>query len=60
MIVSNPSNKTDLVKFIQSLRRPKMTYVDVLSKDDRSKVMKEFDTLLRSGPFSVILIREQQ
>ena len=60
MIVSNPSNKTDLVKFIQSLRRPKMTYVDVISKDDRSKVMKEFDTLLRSGSFSVILIRDQQ
>lgn len=60
MIVSNPSNKTDLVKFIQSLRRPKMTYVDVLSKDDRSKVMNEFDTLLRGGPFSVILIRDQK
>ena len=42
MIVSNPSTKSDLVKFIQSMRRPKMTYIDVLSKDDRSKVMKEF------------------
>ena len=59
MIVSNPSTKSDLVKFIQSMRRPKMIYIDVLSKDDRSKVMKEFDTLVRSGSFSVILIRDQ-
>ncbi len=59
MIVQNPINKPQLVKFIQSLKNPKFTFVDVISKDDRQKVIRNFDTMVRNGPFTIILVKDQ-
>ena len=58
MISSNPKNKSELVKRIQSMKNPKFNYLDVVSKDEKSKLTQQFDKLIRSGSFSVVFIQE--
>lgn len=58
MISSNPKNKIELVKRIQSMKNPKFNYLDVVSKDEKSKLTQQFDKLIRSGSFSVVSIQE--
>jgi|TARA_B110000858_G_C17529130_1_gene348388 hypothetical protein len=58
MISSNPKNKIELVKRIQSMKNPKFNYLDVVSKDEKSKLTQQFDKLIRSGSFSVVFIQE--
>ena len=58
MISSNPKNKIELVKRIQSMKNPKFNYLDVVSKDEKSKLTQQFDKLIRSGSFSIVFIQE--
>lgn len=58
MIIQNPKTKQQLLQFIQSLKTPQFAYVDVLSKDDKQQVLKEFDAKVRQGPFTVLFIRD--
>lgn len=58
MISSNPRNKSELVKRLQPMKNPKINYVDVVSKDEKSKLTKQFDKLIRTGSFTVIFIQE--
>lgn len=57
MIIQNPKTKQQLLRFIQSLKSPQFAYVDVLSRDDKQQVTKEFDAKVRQGPFTVLFIR---
>ena len=40
------------------MKNPKFNYLDVVSKDERSKLAKQFDKLIRTGSFTVIFIQE--
>ena len=40
------------------MKNPKFNYLDVVSKDEKSKLTQQFDKLIRSGSFSVIFIQE--
>lgn len=59
MIVDNPKNKSQLIRYVQSLRNPKLVVLDVLSKDQKNTVVKEFDLMISKGAFSIIFIRDQ-
>ena len=58
MIVQSPKTKQQLLRFVQSLKSPKIASVDVLSRDDKASVQKEFDAMLRNGSFSVFFIKD--
>ena len=58
MIIQNPKTKQQMLQLIQSLKNPQFAYVDVLSKDNEQEVTKQFDTMLRKGPFTVLFIRD--
>ena len=58
MIIQNPKTKQQMLQLIQSLKNPQFAYVDVLSKDNKQEVTKQFDTMLRKGPFTVLFIRD--
>jgi hypothetical protein len=58
MIVQSPKTKQQLLRFVQSLKSPKIASVDVLSRDDKASVQKEFDAMLRHGSFSVLFIKD--
>ena len=58
MIVQSPKTKQQLLRFVQSLKSPKIASVDVLSRDDKAIVQKEFDAMLRHGSFSVLFIND--
>ena len=58
MISSNPKNKIELDKRIQSMKNPKFNYLDVVSKDEKSKLTQQFDKLICPGSFNVVFIQE--
>lgn len=58
MIIQNPKTKQEMLRFIQTLKNPQFAYVDVLSKDDKQQVIKQFDAKVRQGPFTVLFIRD--
>ena len=58
MISSNPKNKSELVKRLQLMKNPKISYVDVVSKGEKSKLTTQFDKFIRTGSFTVIFIQE--
>jgi len=58
MIVQSPKTKQQLLRFVQSLKSPKIACVDVLSRDDKASMQKEFDAMLRQGSFSVLFIKD--
>ena len=57
MIVQSPKTKQQLLRFVQSLKSPKIASVDVLSRDDKASVQKEFEAMRRQGSFSVLFIK---
>ena len=50
--------KHKLIRFIQSLVRPKIQSVQVSSKNDQRALMKELDKQTKKGPVTVILVGE--
>ena len=50
--------KYELIRFIQSLVRPRIHSVQVSSKDDQRALMKELDKQTKKGPVTVILVGE--
>ena len=50
--------KYELIRFIQSLVRPRIHSVHVSSKDDQRALMKELDKQTKQGPVTVILVGE--
>ena len=50
--------KHELIRFIQSLVRPRIHSAQVSSKDDQRALMKELDKQAMKGPLTVILVRE--
>ena len=50
--------KHELIRFIQSLVRPRIQSVQVSSKDDQRALIKELDKQTKKGPVTVILVGE--
>ena len=50
--------KYELIRFIQSLVRPRIHSVQVSSKDDQRALIKELDKQTKTGPVTVILVEE--
>ena len=50
--------KHELIRFIQSLVRPKIYSVQVGSKDDQRALIMELDKQTKQGPVTVILVGE--
>ena len=50
--------KHELIRFIQSLVRPKIHSVQVASKDDQRVLIKELDKQTKKGLVTVILVAE--
>ena len=48
--------KHELIRFIQSLVRPRILSVQVSSKDDQRALIKELDKQTKTGPVTVILV----
>ena len=48
--------KYELIRFIQSLVRPRILSVQVSSKDDQRALLKELDKQTNKGPVTVILV----
>ena len=55
---SKPKDKAAVAQNCQSLKSPKIASVDVVSRDDKASVQKEFDAMLRQGSFSVLFIKD--
>ena len=51
--------KHELIRFIQSLVRPRIHSVQVSSKDDQKALIKELDKQTTKGPVTVILVGER-
>ena len=51
--------KYELIRFIQSLVRPRIHSVQVSSKDDQRALIKELDKQTKQGPVTVLLVRTQ-
>ena len=49
-------SKGDLVRKIQSVSDTKIGIIEVFDKNDKNKVVSEFDRLMRNGHFSVIFV----
>jgi len=58
MIVQSPKTKQQLLRFVQSMKSPKIASVDVLSRGDKASMQKVFDAMLRQGSFSVLFIKD--
>ena len=50
--------KYELIRFIQSLVRPRIHSVQVSSKDDQRTLIMELDKQTKKGPVTVILVGE--
>jgi len=50
--------KYELIRFIQSLVRPRIHSVQVSSKDDQRTLIKELDKQTKTGPVTVIIVGE--
>ena len=50
--------KHELIRFIQSMVRPRIHSVQVGSKDDQRALMKELDKQTMKGPVTVIFVGE--
>ena len=57
MIVQSPKTKQQLLRFVQSLKSPKIASADVLSREDKASFQKEFEAMHRQGSFSVLFIK---
>lgn len=49
-------NKTEIVKSIQTSKNKKFDVRDVVSTQDKNKLIKDIETKLRRGRLSVILV----
>lgn len=57
MTNKNQTNRSQLLRHIQSLKYNNFTYIEVTSKSDTKKVMKELEGIIKKGDLSVILIK---
>jgi hypothetical protein len=49
-------SKSELIRKLQSITDNKIGVIEVFDRNDKSKVVGEFDRLLRNGHFSIIFI----
>lgn len=59
MTNKNQTNRLQLLRHIQSLKHNNFTYIEVTSKSDTKKVMKELEGIMKKGNLPVILIKNR-
>lgn len=57
--IKTPSNKSQLIKSIQSLKNPQIEVIEVFDRSDKSKLTQQFDKMISKGNFTVIFLKEQ-
>ena len=57
-LIKTPTNKSELIKSIQSISNPKIEVVDVFSRSDKRKLNQHFDKMIVKGHFSIVFITE--
>jgi hypothetical protein len=56
--INTPSNKSQLIKSIQSLKNPQIEVIEVFDRSDKSKLTQQFDKMISKGNFTVIFLKE--
>jgi len=57
-LIKTPTNKSTLIKSLQSLRNPEIEVIEVFDRNDKTKLTQLFDRKIGKGNFSIIFVKE--